>query len=742
MKNKKIKIWSFLVLVVAVLSVFTFLKGVKVNSSIMDILPNTKPGSEWEKPLVKFEDKLNSNFLFIILADSMELAEISAAEVNARLVKSNLFKSVNYKVNTSEFESLYNTYYPHRAKLMTQKQKLIFRSGQQDIWVKQTVAELYSPFGSLAAANLQGDPLGLFREFISQLGGGGQLENKDGLMVADYKGDVAIFISAEVNNNLNEFESKSLTLVKELKTSVKNKFGSQLLSTSPALYFADGAERSMAESALLTFLAITLIIIIFLYFFSSLTPLLVSILTILFSSLSGFVVTHFIFSEIHIMSMLLSISLLGIVADYCIHYFVHINNGADNKSVINKIKRPMLYGLITSIFGYMLLFLSNLSILKQMSVFASVGLFVGFITVISIFPTLNISPFKQRSFLNITGKLSPKVFIILISCCSLLVVMSLLFGLVSFDDDVKKLQKPSMDLSSDEIIIKDILAYNNTGTYYLVRGKSTLELLKNEEDFLGKTNVRGSAMSNYIPSYSSQEESLRAYLKLEPTILNLYNKLNIKYKFDMPDTKNYIEPEELMGVLKQLPIYNQWLGVFPDSNYYSSVVLFEEIGKSVKGNPNVLKVNKTAQVSTYFEKLRKTLINYYLILLVIIFILFTFKFNFKNSLKLILPPVVSVGVSLVVCSLLSPLNIFNILACVLVFTLGVDYTLFYFYSGNKNLVSKSIFISVLTTISSFGILFISETQAISSFGATVFMGMIMVYILSPVAKKPIECSKN
>ena len=82
-------------------------------------------------------------------------------------------------------------------------------------------------------------------------------------------------------------------------------------------------------------------------------------------------------------------------------------------------------------------------------------------------------------------------------------------------------------------------------------------------------------------------------------------------------------------------------------------------------------------------------------------------------------------------------SIFNLLALILILGIGIDYTLF--FAEQKQPKSENtllaITLSAITTVLSFGLLALSETQAIHGFGMTVLSGIIVAWLLAPLAMK-------
>jgi predicted exporter len=81
------------------------------------------------------------------------------------------------------------------------------------------------------------------------------------------------------------------------------------------------------------------------------------------------------------------------------------------------------------------------------------------------------------------------------------------------------------------------------------------------------------------------------------------------------------------------------------------------------------------------------------------------------------------------------LNIFNIVAALLILGIGVDYTIFFAESNNEaEATGLAIMLSAFTTLLSFGLLFLSQTPALASIGLTITLGISFSLLLSPLAR--------
>jgi predicted exporter len=80
------------------------------------------------------------------------------------------------------------------------------------------------------------------------------------------------------------------------------------------------------------------------------------------------------------------------------------------------------------------------------------------------------------------------------------------------------------------------------------------------------------------------------------------------------------------------------------------------------------------------------------------------------------------------------LNLFGVLGLVLVLGIGIDYTLFMAECREKPVSTLlAVSLSAATTLLSFGLLSLSQTTAIQTFGLVVLVGIFIAFILAPTA---------
>jgi predicted exporter len=125
-----------------------------------------------------------------------------------------------------------------------------------------------------------------------------------------------------------------------------------------------------------------------------------------------------------------------------------------------------------------------------------------------------------------------------------------------------------------------------------------------------------------------------------------------------------------------------------------------------------------------------------------IFILLGLKTGFKPATHVVTPVILSLMGTVGLLGLFMPFNLFHVMGLLLVLCIGIDYALFLFWrkpGSTKELLLLGNGLAAVTTILSFGLLAFSQTKAVYSFGLSVFLGILLCFIVTTLflgARRP------
>ena len=161
----------------------------------------------------------------------------------------------------------------------------------------------------------------------------------------------------------------------------------------------------------------------------------------------------------------------------------------------------------------------------------------------------------------------------------------------------------------------------------------------------------------------------------------------------------------------------------------------EVLSEGIAALPSVTAVNKAAELSGLFGQYRARVALLLAAAYLIIFAGLSTRYGPRRAAVVLIPPVFAGLLALILISLAGQsLNLFHFLAMILVLGIGIDFTLFLAEArGELQSTMFAISLSAITTMLSFGLLSLSGTYAVHSFGLTVLIGIACAYLLSPLA---------
>ena len=159
------------------------------------------------------------------------------------------------------------------------------------------------------------------------------------------------------------------------------------------------------------------------------------------------------------------------------------------------------------------------------------------------------------------------------------------------------------------------------------------------------------------------------------------------------------------------------------------------LGELAARHDGVVWVDRKASFDTLFALYRTLLTGLLFAALGVIACGAMVRLGWRKGLISLVPSVLSLSCGLAVLAATGhPVNLFSLLALVLVLGIGINYTLFFSNPRGTPLTSMlAITLAMMTTLLTLGMLVFSATQAISSFGIVLVSGIFTAFLLAPLA---------
>jgi predicted exporter len=207
---------------------------------------------------------------------------------------------------------------------------------------------------------------------------------------------------------------------------------------------------------------------------------------------------------------------------------------------------------------------------------------------------------------------------------------------------------------------------------------------------------------------------------------------------EKPD--NFLEPDSWQKSFGRSPSIQQ-IDLHKTDNGYFALILIKgvkdesELIKIAQGYPAVSYVNVVHEINNMLRDFRLQATWLAVFSYLIILLLSITRYGWRHASLIILPPLLAALSVLGLLGLFSAkLNLFHILALVLVLGIGIDYPIFFAERRSKTSATMfGILLCATTTVCSFGLMIVSRTPVLHSFGFVLVIGVIAAVIFAPLA---------
>lgn len=557
------------------------------------------------------------------------------------------------------------------------------------------------------------------------------------LKISD-NGKEYFFINAKLKNNFDD--KKLLDLVKKLQ----NYNDESLLLSGGAIYAAIGKINGQKESVYLSSISLFLSSFLLIFVFRKIRILFISLIAV-FGLVFGLAMSFLLCQKVHILSIVVSSSLVGLMFDFAIHYLsFHI--GKKEFLAMRNMLKVFLIGLFVTTSGYIIFAFAPLDILKQISIFGCFALIGAFFATYFLLPTflsknLNVN-YKTIHFIEIYIifmrflLLKIKANFILIGIL-ILGILILSFMNLDFKDDIRSYANTPKDLSEQAKKIS-IITGTNKNLNFLVLNSFNIEkeqkLIKNLKE--QKLILDQKAISDYILSQKEQNELKEIFRKFanDKNVLAFY----ANFGFDENFIKDYflklancktISTKDLMN-LKSFDFFQNF--IYKDKSIiYGDFRDINKLKNEVK-KYNASYFNFVGNLNASFDELKVISIELKLIAFLIAFLFLAYFYKIKKSAIMIGLVLLSSFLTLSILTALNfSINIFSIFGLILSSAIGIDYMIFAL--NDKLSINERVFgivLASLTTMISFLALAFSSTLAIEVFGLSVGISVFLSAVLA------------
>ncbi len=632
-------------------------------------------------------------------------------------------------------------------------------AGGAEGWSQWVLGQIYSPFGGVSRAEWQSDPLLLTRAGVLAEARG-PMQLKEGWLVSrDDVGRDWYMVRAELD--LSAFDiQRNQALLSELAGAEQRLAeaypGAELLRRGTLFYSQHASQLAQQDISTIGLGSMVGVILLIWGVFRSTRALLLSLLPIGVGLMWGLGTVLILFGEIHVFTLVISSSLIGIAIDYAIHFLCERRLHGDDETPHQtrlKLLPSLSLAVLTTLIGYGLLWLAPFPGLQQLAVCALAGLFSAFITVLCLFPRwagpLPTRPLRGQRWLQgwlLAWQQRPLLRIGLPLCCLLLAALGI--SRLQVDDDIRRLQPLPVVLQGQEQRIQALTGQQGGMQGLLVTGadgEQALQRLERLDGRLAELQQRGAlqafvSLARWLPSLARQQEDAAAIRALLPEVVSRLKAAGLPLQPPVREP-HWLTPAAWLASPVSEGSRLLWHAL-ADGRVAIWVPL---VGVADEGaltalaaaEPGVYWQDQRSQWSQLFAHYRIKLAELLSVAIALVALLLWRRMGAARAARVLLVNLIALAMGLALLAACGqPLTLFGVLALSLIFGIGIDYGLFFTHSGNgvarQSSTLLAILLANLTTQLAFGLLALSHTPAIAGFGLVLSGGIFTAFLLSPL----------
>lgn len=449
---------------------------------------------------------------------------------------------------------------------------------------------------------------------------------------------------------------------------------------------------------------------------------------------------------------------LGITIDFALHvYFALARRGSERPEILRLVARPVLFGGLTTLAAFSVLAFSDLPGQRQLGLFAGAGIIAAVLLALLVLPHFIPCATAAVPGARLNGKRSllerlPSLRYVIIALWIVLCGGSLLMlPQLSFNGELRQLGYLPEQLQQAEKGLSEVWGDVRSRAMIFVSADDLQQLLQHNEQvwqLLGDRQLQSESVS-LAPLLLSEQtrqqriENWRAFWMLyrAPTLERL-DEAGRSYGFSPSAFTPFFDHLERSPAPIDLKRLKEWgleqlvhTLLQEEGNGYRLITLLPDRPDLIAGllEPGVLPAGAVlVSQGVFADQLAKEIVaDFYQFMslagLVVVLLLGLLFRRVADVAVALLPALTGLLVLLGGMAWLGlELNLFNVIASLLIIGLGVDYGIFMVCHGQskEDLASeRAVLVSGLSTLIGFGALTLAQHPALFSIGLTLLLGI-------------------
>ena len=755
--------WLALCLVVAAHQ-WTFWRAGHFGTDVMALLPQDEQAPEVGRATRQLADQVTRQVVVMIGAPDWVGAQKAAAAWQQAVDAAKAPLKQSAMAGPDTLRDTLASYAPYRDRLLTSAQRAQLEHAAPQSLVQGALGALAQPGGSFRLADWNADPLGLWPQWWLARASDTRARPRDGQLALSDGGLEWIALLRETTGSAFSLTGDapiSDALAKAQAAAASAVPGVRVVAGGVPLHAEYAASRAHTEIDIIGGGSIAGVLLLVFLAFRSLWPRLLMAVSLLVGVAMALSVTAWVFGEVQLLTTVFGASLVGCAEDYGLYYFASRQGapGVPPLRMMSTLLPGLALALLTSVLGYVALGLPPFPGLRQMALFSVVGIVGTFMTTVCWFPWIDRGALRSSGFATWISASFARFPRFAATRATWLVHAAFVLAcgagiaLLHVNDDLRQLQSSPPALIDAQREVGRLLGLASPAQFFVVRGTSADDVLQREEALKTRLDARVAsgelagyrALSDWVPSRARQASDAALTQRVEDGVIagvdQVLGETQQRARFDAaPLTLDRWLASPASAVGRSL-----WIGAVPqgdDGTAFASVVMLRgvrdvgslpDIARGAAGLPGVRWVDQVQSVSALLGRYRHTMVLLLVAGHAAVLLALMLRYG-RRAWRAWMPTAVATLGTLALLSLFGqPLQLFNVLALALLLGIGIDYGIFLLEREDADAGSAwlAVVLGAASTWLSFGLLALSSTPALRSFGLTLLFGILIVWLVAP-----------
>jgi predicted exporter len=757
--------WVWLAIVAAVaVHQWQFWRTGHFDTDVMALLPQDEQAPEVSRATRQLADQFMRQVVVMIGAPDWGMATKAAdAWQHAIDVAQPPFKE-SAVGGTAAMDDLLAFYAPYRDRLLTPAERAQLEHAAPAALVQSALGALAQPGGGLRLSNWNADPLWLWPHWWLARASDTRARPRDGRLALSDGGLEWIVLLRETTGSAFSLSGKSPiadALASAQAAARAAVPGARVIAGGVPLHAEYAAARAHLEVNVIGWGSVSGVLLLVFLAFRSLWPRLMMAVSLLVGVAMALSVTAWVFDQVHLLTTVFGASLIGCAEDYGLYYFANRQGAPDVPPLrmMSTLLPGLALALLTSVLGYVALGLPPFPGLRQMALFSVVGIAGTFVTAVCWFPWIDRGQVRRTGFSNwiVASFARYPRFAATRTTWLVHAGFALACGVgmafLHVNDDLRQLQGSSPALIDAQREIGRLLGLPSPAQFFVVRGTSADDVLEREEALKTRLDARVAsgalagyrALSDWVPSQARQASDSALTKRVEDGVVAGVDQILGETQQRAQFSAAPLQFDRWLASPAATAGRSLWIGAVPrrdDGTAFASVVMLRgvrdlaalpDIARSADRLPGVRWVDQVQSVSALLGRYRHTMGLLLFSGHVAVVLALTLRYG-RRAWRAWLPTAVATLGTLALLALFGqPLQLFNVLALALLLGIGIDSGIFLLERHNADAGSAwlAVVLGAASTWLSFGLLALSSTPALHSFGLTLLFGILIVWLVAP-----------